>query len=171
MSMLAPILFSLSALATHPQYYGIAPSLAALLILGSCLFGDTFDYLTGKYLEYVIEKWPQKKNKEAKVKEAIQKGETIFKKYGPMAIVLMSCTPVLHSAVSMSAGATKYAYHKFIIINTMANIIIVCACLLLGHYFGNLPWVKSHLVIVTFLVMLAIMIPVLLLSKHLQKKA
>lgn len=168
MSMLAPILFSYASLATHEHYQGVSPWLVALFVVLSCMFGDTVDYLTGRYLEWLLERWPRLNQN--KVQSSIHKGEELFQRFGPFAIVLMSCIPVFHSAVSMSAGATKFAYPKFITINTGTNIIIVLACLFFGHFFGQLPFVKDHLLLMSFSMMLLLMIPVLLLSRHLQSK-
>lgn len=163
MPTLLPLLFSLNVLALHPNYHGFSPLLFAGFIIISCMFGDTIDYYTGAFSEQLMMKWRWVRR--FVHEEDIKKGEAIFKDQGPTAIVMMSCVPVLHSAVSLAAGAVHYSYAKFISINTGTNIALVICCMILSHYFGYLPIVKDHLIICSFL-----MVVILLLIGTIAKK-
>lgn len=155
MPTLLPILFSLNVLALHPNYQGIPPIYFAIFVILSCAFGDTFDYFTGAFSEQMLMKWQWVRR--FVHEEDIQKGEKIFQENGPIAIVMMSCVPVLHSAVTLAAGAVKYPFSKFFAINTGTNIALVICCMILSHFFGYLPIVKDHLIICSFLMVVILL--------------
>lgn len=170
MSTLATFLFTISAFAMNHQDQITIPILIglAIVILLSCMFGDSFDYFTGYLAEHAIEKfsWMHRFYRPDKMAQ----GQAFFERYGPLSIVLASCVPVLHSCVSLAAGGTKYPYWKFISWNTGANLFIVTACVIGGYWLGNVPFIKGHLLLIIGIGMLVFILPGVLIFMHQNKK-
>ena len=163
MSTLLPILFSLTSLSTHENYHGPSPWFFGILILFSCAFGDTLDYFVGRLSDQLLHHW--QKFKRFINEEELQKGEAIFKEKGATAIVTMAPVPVLHSTVSLAAGAMHYPYVRFITYNTAANIVLVCSCIVLSRWFGNIPFIHHHLLLCTALMFILFIVVGMLLKK------
>lgn len=170
MATLATFLFTLSALTAGHKDEMTIPILIiiALIILISCMFGDTFDYFTGYFAEHAMEKfqWLHRFYDPDKMKQ----GQAFFAKYGALSIVLASCVPVLHSCVSLASGGTKFPYWKFILWNTGANLFITILCIIGGYFLGNVPFIKGHLLLIIAIAMLIFIVPGLILLKHEQNK-
>lgn len=167
MPTLLPLLFSFASVAQHSNYHGPSPWWFALFVVISCAFGDTVDYFTGVFSERIMDKWHWVKRH---IKdEDIKKGTQIFEKNGPLAIMMMSCVPVLHSAVTLSAGVLKYPFTKFISINTSVNVVLVLSCMLLSHICGQIPIIKNHLILFSFMMMFILFGTGFFLKKKLSK--
>lgn len=169
MSTLATFLFTISAMTANRQDHMTIPwliILAILVILG-CMFGDTFDYLTGYFAvtAFTKVKWLHRFYDPDKMAQ----GTAFFKKYGALSIVISSCVPMLHSCVSLASGGMKYPYLKFISYNTGCNIVITIFCLLGGYFLGGIPFVKGHLLLILMIAMLIFVVPGLI-ALYMQNK-
>ena len=167
MSMLAPLFFSLSTLSISNQ------TVTKLIILGFwillvCAFGDTFDYLCGRFAQKLLAK--SSKFQIFLDHPKTQKSIHAFQTYGQEFVIAVACIPVLHSTCSYVAGSLHYSYKKFIFANTFANVCIIVFCFTLGRWLGHIPFVRQHVLLIISTILTLCFVTLFSISYKLQHK-
>ncbi len=77
-------------------------------------------------------------------REHLDRSQIFFEKHGAKTIVIYLFVPIIRSFASFVAGVGIMPYSKFISYNIIGGIAWVCAFLLEGYFFGNLPNVRDN---------------------------
>ncbi len=145
----------------------IASSPEGILNIYSLLFwlcvaaivGDTTGYYIGKKAGEALYNRPQSKWFR---RDYLLKAKEFYEKYGGITIVLARFMPFIRTFAPTVAGIAKMHYGRFLSFNIFGGIGWVCSMVLIGYFFGNIPFVQKHiekfLLLIIFLSLLPIII-------------
>jgi len=137
--------------------------LVLLLSIASTL-GDSVNYFIGHYFgEKVFKKFIKQ--------EHLEKTKLFFHQHGKKTIVLARFVPIIRTFAPFIAGIGKMNYSTFLGYNIIGGIAWVSIFVFSGFYFGNIPFVKDNLTIVTFLIIIVSFIPAILEYMKQRKKS
>ena len=123
-----------------------------LLLSVAAIIGDTINYWIGNYFgEKIFSKFIKQKH--------IEKTKRFFDRYGKKTIVLARFIPIVRTFAPFVAGIGKMNYFTFLIYNIIGGIFWVALFVFSGYYFGNIPYVKDNLTIITLIIIVISFIP------------
>lgn len=128
----------------------ISLSIAAIL-------GDTLNYWVGRYLGQKILDMKLSVIRQ----EHIDKTHSFFEKYGGLTIIIARFIPFVRTFAPFFAGLGRMNYGHFLVYNIIGGIGWVCAFVMAGYFFGNLPIVQDNFSLVIILIIGLSMIGVL----------
>lgn len=144
------------------------PIMAILLPLAA-IVGDASNYLIGKYfgtrlLERDNERFIKKKH--------LDDTHAFFERHGGKTIILARFVPFIRTFAPFVAGIGHMSYRHFAAYNVVGGILWSELFLLVGYFFGNIPFVKHNfsLVIMGFIFISVIPLFVGALQKKFGKK-
>ncbi len=129
----------------------------AILPLAAIL-GDNVNYWIGnKFGEKVF----NKTNSRFFNKKNLEKAHAFYDKYGGIAITICRFAPILRTFVPFVAGMVKMPFTKFTFYNVLGGLLWTTIFLLLGYFFGNIPFVQKHFEFVIIGIVLFSLIPII----------
>ncbi len=128
-----------------------------IVLIAAAILGDATNYYLGR--NYGIDLLKKVGGKRIK-KKNIEDAHNLYEKYGGIAIFLARFIPILRTFVPFTAGMSKMTYGKFGFYNIIGGIAWVFAFLLIGFFFGNIPFVKDNFSLVVFGIILVSVMPV-----------
>lgn len=155
------LLFAVGALSAQNNTLNIIGIWILLLI--AAIAGDTLNYWIGKWIGPKV----FEKNYRFIKKEYLQKTQSFYEKHGGKTIIFARFIPVIRTFAPFVAGIGTMNYGKFIFYNVIGGFCWITSFLVLGYFFGNLPFVKNNFTLVIFgIVGLSILPPVYEFLKH-----
>ena len=147
--------------------------LLIVLLLVAAVGGNTLNYLIGKAIG------PKVFNSHIPVLErfldraALQKTHNFYEKHGGKTIVLARFIPVVRTFAPFVAGASQMTLSRFQLFNFVGALVWVLLLVLLGYFFGNIPFIRQYLNVIVLVGIGAAVVPVVLgaLWKMLRKPA
>lgn len=147
------LLFAAGALAAvgsmDPWILGIVLSAAAIL-------GNTSNYWIGRYFGPRVFHW---ENSRWFNRRALDEAHAFYEKYGPVALTLARFLPIVRTFAPFVAGVAAMRHATFQIYSIMGGVLWVASFIALGFFFGNIPFVKTHLVFIMLGVIVVSMLP------------
>jgi len=147
------LLFALGALAAGGAFH--LETLMILLTLAS-IAGDTTNYSIGNYLGPKVFHF---ENSRFFNKEYLMKTHGFYEKHGGKTIILAKFLPIFRTFAPFVAGIGSMTYPKFIMFNVIGGLIWINGFLLLGFFFGNIPFVKENFGIVILAIIFISILP------------
>ena len=145
------LLFALGALTTVAAAPGTAdPSQGAAaldfgLLLGSlivaAILGDLVNYSVGRWLGLKLFKNPHSKVFNP---AHLKRTQEFYDRHGGKTIVMARFLPILRTYAPFVAGLGRMRYASFAFYNVIGGILWIAIFLTAGHFFGNIPQVKSR---------------------------
>ncbi|KAG8152005.1 DedA family protein [Burkholderia catarinensis] len=132
------------------------------LLLVAAISGNTVNYLIGRWVG------PKVFNTHIPVLErfldraALQKTHSFYDKHGGKTIVLARFIPVVRTFAPFVAGASSMSATRFQLFNVIGALLWVLLLVLLGYFFGNIPFVRQYLNVIVLAGIGAAVVPVLL---------
>jgi membrane-associated protein len=83
----------------------------------------------------------------------------LSKEHGPQTIILARFLPVIRTFAPFVAGIAEMPYEKFARYNVAGAFIWVFSLVLLGYFFGNLPFIKNNFETVIFSIIILSLVP------------
>ncbi len=116
--------------------------LAMALLLAAAILGDQLNYSIGRYFGPKVFRWEQSRwfNR-----QAFEQAHAFYERHGGITIVLARFMPFVRTFVPFVAGVAEMTRSKFTLYNVAGAPLWVVGLLLAGYFFGNLPWVQTHL--------------------------
>ena len=135
----------------------------------AAILGDQCNYMIGHFFGDKIIRSGKVK---AMTPERIEKSEAFLKKWGNLAIFLGRFFPFIRTFVPFLAGVGRMPWHNFAIFNVLGGITWSSVFILMGYFFGGIPFVQEHfeLLIVGIIVVSAIPMIVGLIRARFGKK-
>ncbi|MFM1818242.1 MAG: inner membrane protein YqjA [Pseudomonadota bacterium] len=112
------------------------------LLLLAAIAGDQTNYTIGRYFGPKVFRW---ENSRFFNRAAFDKAHAFYERYGGITIVLARFMPFIRTFVPFVAGVAEMTRSKFTAYNVIGGLIWVVGLLLAGYFFGNLPFVQTHL--------------------------
>jgi membrane-associated protein len=82
-----------------------------------------------------------------------------FERHGAKTIMLSRFLPLIRTFAPFVAGMSSMSYKKFFLYNVVGAFVWVFGIVLLGHFFGNLPYVQKNYSLVILAIIVISMIP------------
>ncbi|XUW88951.1 DedA family protein [Burkholderia sp. M6-3] len=147
--------------------------LLILLLFVAATSGNTVNYTIGRAIG------PKVFNSHIPVLErfldrrALQKTHDFYEKHGGKTIVLARFIPVVRTFAPFVAGASAMTVSRFQLFNVAGALFWVLLLVLLGYFFGNIPFIRQYLNVIVLVGIGAAIVPVVLgaLWKMMRKSA
>jgi len=89
----------------------------------------------------------------------LEQTHAFFERHGAKTIMLSRFIPLIRTFAPFVAGMGSMSYRKFFAYNVIGAVVWVFGIVLLGHFFGNLPYVQKNFSLVIFAIVVISMIP------------
>ncbi|AXF13399.1 DedA family protein [Paraburkholderia caledonica] len=147
--------------------------LLILLLFVAATTGNTVNYTIGRAIG------PKVFNSHIPLLErfldrrALQKTHDFYEKHGGKTIVLARFIPVVRTFAPFVAGASEMTVSRFQLFNVAGALFWVLLLILLGYFFGNIPFIRQYLNVIVLVGIGAAIVPVVLgaLWKMMRKSA
>ena len=116
--------------------------LAAGLMLAGAVLGDQTNYTIGRYFGPKVFQW---ENSRFFNRNAFNQAHAFYERYGGITIVLARFMPFIRTFAPFVAGVAEMTRSKFTAYNVAGAVVWVLGLTAAGYWFGNLPWVQTHL--------------------------
>ena len=116
--------------------------LAILVLVVAAIAGDQLNYSIGHYFGPMVFQWEDSRLFN---RAAFDKAHAFYEKYGGITIVLARFMPFIRTFVPFVAGVAAMTRRKFTAYNVAGGLFWVFSLTLAGYFFGNLPFVQTHL--------------------------
>lgn len=150
------LLFAVGALTVFDGSLDLITVLISLIL--AAILGDGVNYHIGKFLGPKV----FETNSRFFKKEHLALTQDFYHKWGAFTIVAARFAPIVRTFAPFIAGIGSMHYRKFLSYNVIGAISWVFLFVLAGHFFGNLPIVKTNFHIVIFAVIFVSMLPMLI---------
>ena len=133
-------------------------NIAALILLMStaAILGNTSNYWIGRKMGQVIIDSGRVKSL---TPERIAKVQTMFDKYGLLAIVLTRFFPIIRTFAPFLAGVGSMRFGRFTLFNVIGGVLWVSIFSLLGYFFGGIPFVQDNFELIIIAIVVISFIP------------
>ena len=118
-------------------------NIAATLIVfyAAAILGNTSNYWIARFFgARIIDSGRVK----ALTKERMDKLDYFFQKYGGLTIVITRFMPFFRTFAPFIAGMGHMNFSKFTLFNTIGGVAGVSLFVLVGYFFGGVPFVQEH---------------------------
>jgi membrane-associated protein len=116
--------------------------LALGVLLAAAVLGDQSNYTIGRYLGDRVFGWQDSRWFNRK---AFDQAHAFYERYGGITIVIARFMPFIRTFAPFVAGVADMPRPLFLRYNLIGATLWVVGVTLMGHFFGQLPWVKRNL--------------------------
>ncbi|MEA3082983.1 MAG: rane-associated protein [Paraburkholderia sp.] len=136
--------------------------LLIVLLLVAAVAGNTVNYMIGRAIG------PRVFNSHIPFLErfldraALQKTHNFYERHGGKTILLARFIPVVRTFAPFVAGASEMTVSRFQLFNVLGALLWVLLLVLLGYFFGNIPFIRQYLNVIVLVGIGAAVVPVVL---------
>jgi membrane-associated protein len=141
---------------------------ALLGLFLSAVLGNTCNYYIGRWLGQKV----YEKNYRLIDRQHLLKTQAFFAKHGGKTIVFARFLPIFRTFAPFVAGVSKMNGALFQLYNNVSAVLWVGGFIILGYFFGNIPFIKDNLNVIVLIGFAAAFFPliVLVLVKKIKKQ-
>lgn len=110
-------------------------------LIGAAILGDWLNFEIGKHYGRRLFANPDSRIFR---QSYLHKTEQYFAKYGGRTVVIARFIPIVRTFAPFVAGMGQMSYGYFLRYNVVGAVVWVMLFSLLGYFFGQLPFVKTH---------------------------
>ncbi|MBQ9057666.1 MAG: VTT domain-containing protein [Atopobiaceae bacterium] len=122
----------------------------------AAILGDQCNFAIGHFFgQKIIHSGKVK----AMTPERIAKSEAFLDKWGKLAIFLGRFFPFIRTFVPFLAGMGGMKWHSFVVFNILGGITWSTLFILLGYFFGGIPFVQEHFELLIVAIVAVSLIP------------
>ena len=112
------------------------------LLLAAAILGNQSNYAIGRLIGPKVFQWEQSRFFN---KRAFEQAHEFYERYGGVAIVIARFMPFLRTFAPFVAGVAAMSRGKFTFYDVLGGTLWIVGVILAGYFFGNIPFVKTHL--------------------------
>lgn len=112
------------------------------LLTAAAIIGNQSNYAIGRKMGPKVFQWEQSKFFN---KKAFEQAHAFYERYGGITIVIARFMPFLRTFAPFVAGVSAMSRGKFTFYDVTGGTLWVVGVTLAGYFFGNIPFVKTHL--------------------------
>ena len=116
-------------------------SLAMGVLLVAAILGDQCNYLIGRRVGVRVFSW----NNRWFNRRAFDQAHAFYEQYGGITLVAARFMPFVRTFAPFVAGVAQMTRRKFTFFDVSGGALWVGGLLSVGYFFGNIPWVQTHL--------------------------
>jgi len=150
-------LFALGALTAVDGAYLSLPGLIVLLI-SAALCGDVTNYSIGRYLGPKVF---HEDSGRLLNRKYLDRTHVFYEKHGGKTLIIARFAPIIRTFAPFVAGVGAMRFPRFISYSVVGAVTWVTGFLAAGHFFGNLPSVKSNFHIVILAIIFVSLLPMI----------
>jgi membrane-associated protein len=120
-------------------------SMAMALMVLAAVLGDQLNFSFGRFFGPKVWQWEQSRFFN---KRAFDQAHDFYEKYGGITIIVARFLPFIRTFVPFVAGVAAMGRRKFTIYNVVGALVWVLTVTTAGYLFGNMPWVKAHMSVI-----------------------
>jgi membrane-associated protein len=122
----------------------------------AAIAGDTANYWIGHAAGPKV--FTKEKSRLFK-KEYLLRTHQFYEKYGGKTIIIARFVPIIRTFAPFVAGIGSMTYSRFITYNIIGGIGWVLILVLVGYFFGNIPFIKNNFSIAIFTIIFLSILP------------
>jgi membrane-associated protein len=134
----------------------------------AAIVGNSTGYLIGKRAGRALYERPESRWFK---RRHLLETKAFYEKYGAITIVMAQFMPFARTFAPVVAGIGEMSYRRFVLFNVVGALAWVVSMLLLGYYFGQIPFVQRHIEKVILLVIFISVLPVGLQAWRMRRAA
>jgi len=112
------------------------------LLFVAAVLGNQCNYAIGRAVGPRVFQW---ENSRWFNRRAFDQAHAFYEKYGGITIVAARFMPFLRTFAPFVAGVAQMTPRKFTFYDVTGGALWVGGIVTVGYFFGNIPWVKTHL--------------------------
>lgn len=120
---------------------GLDLTVTLVVFIAAAVLGNTSNYWIGRAFGHAL---IDSGKVRALTPERLAKVDGFFDKWGALTVVITRFFPIIRTIVPFICGTSKMKFHKFMVFNIIGGVSWVCVFVLIGFFFGNIPWVQTH---------------------------
>jgi membrane-associated protein len=148
------LLFTIGALTAQNGPLNLPAILFLLTVAG--ILGHTVNYWIGNKIGQRLFSNPQSRVFNRK---HLEQTHAFFERHGAKTIMLSRFVPLIRTFAPFVAGMGSMSYRKFFAYNVFGAFVWVFGVVLIGHFFGNIPFVQKNFSVVILAIVVVSMIP------------
>ncbi|QXL85687.1 DedA family protein [Comamonas sp. NLF-1-9] len=118
---------------------------ATAVLLAAAVLGDQCNFQIGHHFGPRVFQW---ENSRWFNRKAFDRAHAFYERYGGITIVLARFMPFIRTFAPFVAGVAAMNRARFTAYNVGGALVWVLGICSAGYFFGNLPWVREHLEII-----------------------
>ncbi len=126
------------------------------LLMTAALAGDNTNYWIGRKIGPKV--FSQDKSRFFN-KEYLDRTHRFYDKYGKITVILARFLPIIRTFAPFIAGIGRMTYRTFLLFSVIGAALWVGLFMLVGYFFGNVPFVKQNFSLVIVVLILIPGIP------------
>ena len=133
--------------------------LVAIVVALAAILGDQTGYLFGRKVGPSL----FQRNESRLFKPShVQKAHDFLEKHGSKTIVMARFVPIVRTFAPIVAGVSKMNYRTFVTYNIVGGIIWGVGLTTLGHYLGDISWVKDNIELASLAIVFISILPMII---------
>jgi len=144
--------------ATHEMNLG----LLLVLLIVAAVTGNTVNYLIGRAIGPAVFNTRIRGLERFLDRAALQKTHNFYERHGGKTIVLARFIPVVRTFAPFVAGVSQMSMQRFQLFNVAGALFWVLLLVLLGFFFGNIPFIRQYLNVIVLVGIGAAIVPILI---------
>ncbi|WP_027817819.1 DedA family protein [Paraburkholderia bannensis] len=132
------------------------------LLIVAAVTGNTLNYMIGRAIGPKVFNTSIPGLERFLDRAALQKTHDFYERHGGKTIVLARFIPVVRTFAPFVAGVSQMSMQRFQLFNIAGALFWVLLLVLLGYFFGNIPFIRQYLNIIVLVGIGAAIVPVVL---------
>ena len=112
------------------------------LLFVAAVMGNQCNYAIGRAIGPRVFQW---ENSRWFNRRAFDQAHAFYEKYGGITIIAARFMPFVRTFAPFVAGVAQMTRRKFTLYDVTGGALWVGGIVTVGYFFGNIPWVKTHL--------------------------
>jgi membrane-associated protein len=116
--------------------------LSVALLLTAAVAGNQTNYTIGRFFGPKVFAWEDSKFFN---RRAFDQAHAFYERYGGVTLIAARFMPFVRTFAPFVAGVAQMTRRKFTLFDVTGGALWVGGIVTAGYFFGNIPWVKTHL--------------------------